>query len=213
MGQGVDCVQIVHFCWLWGQWRKRRRRRCCGCWNRHSPAAHREDHAEQGSLPVAHGGSQWRRSPPLAPGGPTGTGGWLKGAVTQSGVGLLAAIVTLWRIHTGSCCSWRTTDYGRDPHWVCEGLQPVEGTHVGKIHGRLSPMGATPHWSRGECEWSSSWGRRSGRNSCVWWTAQNPFFHTPCTALREEIEKIQNKVNPRKKAWKGIEGGERCFKI
>jgi len=30
-----------------------------------------------------------------------------------------------------------------------EGLQPMGRTHIGEVHGRLSPVRVTPHWSRG----------------------------------------------------------------
>ena len=32
---------------------------------------------------------------------------------------------------------------------VPEGLQAAERTHTGEVHGGLSPVGGTPHWSRG----------------------------------------------------------------
>jgi len=32
---------------------------------------------------------------------------------------------------------------------VSEELHPVEGTHVGAVHGGRSPRGRTSHWSRG----------------------------------------------------------------
>ena len=33
---------------------------------------------------------------------------------------------------------------------VPEELQPVGRTHVGEVHGELSPVGGTPRWSRGK---------------------------------------------------------------
>jgi len=38
----------------------------------------------------------------------------------------------------------KSTDTGA----VCEELQPMGRTHVGEVHGGLSPMGGTPRWSR-----------------------------------------------------------------
>lgn len=91
----------------------------------------------------------WRTHP--------GTGGCLKGAVTQwtahSGAGLLVALVT----HGGSTLEHSVPEgllTMEETHTgtVYGGLQPVGRTHVGKVHRRLSHMGVTPHWSRGKCE-------------------------------------------------------------
>ena len=38
---------------------------------------------------------------------------------------------------------------GTHPGTVCEELQPVGRTHVGEVHGGLSAVEGTPHWSRG----------------------------------------------------------------
>ncbi|KAJ7425604.1 hypothetical protein BTVI_02456 [Pitangus sulphuratus] len=67
-----------------------------------------------------------------------------------------------WSRFPGSTC-----DIVGDPHWsslflkdctpwkgtsagiVCEELQPVGRTHSEEVGGGVSPIGGTPHWSRG----------------------------------------------------------------
>jgi len=52
----------------------------------------------------------------------------------RTGAGLLAGLVTPRGTNTGA---------------VCEGLHPVGRTHIGEIHGELSPVRGTSRWSRG----------------------------------------------------------------
>jgi len=110
---------------------KRSGRRCSRRWSRDSPAAHDEDHGEACCPPAAHGGPH------------TGAGGCLKEAVTPwgagAGAGLLAGLVTPWGAHTGADHEEPAGDHE----------QPAGRTHVGEVCGELSPMGETPHWSRG----------------------------------------------------------------
>ncbi|GAB0190583.1 hypothetical protein GRJ2_001523600 [Grus japonensis] len=53
---------------------------------------------------------------------------------TYSRAGLLAGVVTPWGTHVGA---------------VREELQPMGRTHIGEVHGGLSPVRGTPCWSRG----------------------------------------------------------------
>ena len=80
---------------------------------------------------------------------------------------------------------------------VREELQPVGRTPVGEVCGELSPMRGTSG-AGAECEESSPWGTRSGRNK-VGWTDRNPHFPSPCTAPGEELERIRSEVKPVKK--------------
>jgi len=64
-----------------------------------------------------------------------------------------------------------------------------------------------PHAGAGEeCEESSAWGRRSGRDKVC--TECNPCSPSPCTAWGEEVEE-RDEVKPRKKG--GVGGS--CFKM
>lgn len=57
----------------------------------------------------------------------------------------------LWRNLSGAVHSWRTSS--------------MERTHAEIVHKVLSPMGRTPHWSRGR-----AWGRRRSRGGISWVT-------------------------------------------
>ena len=164
-------------------------RRCSRCHSKDSSAARGEDHGEAGCPPAAHGGAWWSRYPPAAHGGPHArSGGCLKEAVTPWG------ILRWSRLPAGPADPWREEPtleqvcwQGLWPHGgptleqpVPEGLHPVEGiysgvvhgelqlvgrTHTGEVHGGLSPVGGTPHWSRGRVWGVPLWEGRSGREN------------------------------------------------
>ena len=69
----------------------------------------------------------------------------------QAGAGLLAGLVTLWKgpMLEQSVPEGLQPGEGTLAGAVCEELQPMGRTHVGEVHGGLSPVGGTPWWSRG----------------------------------------------------------------
>jgi len=138
--------------------------------------------------------SLWKR--PCA-----GAGRCLKEAVTQWGAPrwLLPGPADEWREEPMlEQVSWQ----GWWPHGgptleqsVPEGLHPVGRTHVGVVREELHPVGRAhmeksvenclpwegPHTGTGaECEESSPWGERSGRDN-VWSTDHNLHSPSPCT--------------------------------
>jgi len=196
-----------------GQWR--RGRRCSRSQSRGSSAA-REDQGEADCPPEAHGGPQWSRNPPAAHGEPhAGAGGcpwrklWLRGELVLEqapartcgpmergahiGTDLLAGLVTPWGTHAGA---------------VSEELQPMGRTHIGEFHGRLSPVDATPCWSRGR-----AWGvlplRRKEQQRQRVMNGPQPPFPIPLWLLWGGGREFGSEVKPRKK---GGMGG-RCYKI
>ena len=79
---------------------------------------------------------------------------------------------------------------------VPAGLHPMGRTDIGEFCGGLSPVGGTPHWSRGIV-----WGvlplrRKRGRDS-VWWTDCNPLLY-PSAPLGGGGREYRSKVKPRK---------------
>lgn len=82
---------------------------------------------------------------------------------THTGVGLLAELVTLWRLTQEQVVPEGLPPMG----WTHAGAsheewQPVRRAHVGGIHGQLLPMGGTSHWSRG-----TVWVGRCDRKMCA----------------------------------------------
>ncbi|GAB0208471.1 EH domain-containing protein 4 [Grus japonensis] len=93
---------------------------------------------------------------------PMGNPCWSKllaGPVTpwreETTAGLLAGLVTpmgdpRWSsLFLKDCTPWKGQVERTHAETICEELQPMGRTHVGEVHGGLSPMGGTPHWSRG----------------------------------------------------------------
>ena len=161
------------------------------------PAAHEADHGEAG-CPCSHGGPRGSRSPPAARGGPqAGSGGawrrlWPCGE-PHAGAG---SWQDLWprggpKVEQPVPEGWHPME-GTHAGAVCAELQPMGRTHVEEVGGGWSPVGGTPHWTRGRV-----WRGRSGRD--VWWTDHNPHSPSPCATRGEEVEKIWSKVKPGKK--------------
>ena len=90
---------------------------------------------------------------------------------------------------------------------VPEDLWPMERTHAREVRGEVSPMGGTPHWSRGRVR-SPPPEEEGAAETCDELTTI-PIPHLPVVLWREEVVKIGSEVEPGKEGR--VEG--KCFKV
>ncbi|CAM9249918.1 unnamed protein product [Bubo scandiacus] len=64
----------------------------------------------------------------------------------SNGGGTSAVLLQPMEVHGGAEIHLQPVE---DPRWMPKGGCAVGGIHIGEFHGRLSPMGGTPRWSRG----------------------------------------------------------------
>jgi len=211
------------------QGQRRRERRYSRHRSRSAPAACDEDHGEAGCRPAVHGGPRWNRDPLVARGRdltPDQVDArrrlWHRGK-PRAGAGSFQDLQTCGeRSPCPSKFAVRACDPMGDPRWSSLFLKdctPWEGPTLGQFVKSCSPWeglmlkkfvedclpGEGPDagaWA--ECEESSSWGGRSGRDN-VWWTDRNPHYQSPCAAWGEEVENTGVKLSlGRMEGW--VEG-------
>lgn len=123
---------------------------------------------------------------------------------TQTRVGFLAGLLTLWTLTQEQTASEGQQPIGRTHARAGHEEQwPVERAHVGEVHGRLFHVGGTSHWSR-----ETVWVGRHDRDKCVLNCIQPPFpIHLCCCGENVENLRVNLSSVTKKGAW------GRCFNI